>query len=282
MRSTTAFENSERNHVLMGFMPLINKELGELLRPRSLLIQLLGWTLFLNGFLLVTLLVPREFVDRPELEPAERAELMEFISGPETPVMVFFLITGMAMAIAAVVTLQDAIIQEKQTGTAAWILSKPVTRLSFIMSKLGGHLFRLVFIIVLPQTLLAFVQLRLIGEFDINLASYLMALPMLLLFVLSFSTLTLMLGTWFESRAYIIGIPFFLIIAYQPLTMMLSPINDALPYKLVMMSTDSGTTLITQAILGQPLDTMMPLLFASLYVSLFTITAVLRFQHQEL
>ncbi|MEQ8673759.1 MAG: hypothetical protein RLP44_29990 [Aggregatilineales bacterium] len=40
--------------------------------------------------------------------------------------------------------------------------------------------------------------------------------------------------------------------------------------------------MITQAALGQTLDTMMPILFAGLYISLFTITAVLRFQHQEL
>jgi len=42
----------------------------------------------------------------------------------------------MALPIVAIIIAQDAIIGERQSGTAAWVLSKPVSRPAFILSKL--------------------------------------------------------------------------------------------------------------------------------------------------
>ena len=44
-----------------------------------------------------------------------------------------------AIGIGVIVTVQGAIVGEKELGTAAWVISKPVSRASFIVAKLVGH-----------------------------------------------------------------------------------------------------------------------------------------------
>jgi len=48
---------------------------------------------------------------------------------------VFLKIAGIATAIGVAVLAQDALIAEKHSGTAAWVLSKPVSLSAFILSK---------------------------------------------------------------------------------------------------------------------------------------------------
>ncbi|MFX1538102.1 MAG: ABC transporter permease subunit, partial [Promethearchaeota archaeon] len=43
---------------------------------------------------------------------------------------------GLFTSVAAVIFAQDVIVGEKKSGTAAWVLSKPVSRTAFILSKL--------------------------------------------------------------------------------------------------------------------------------------------------
>ena len=42
----------------------------------------------------------------------------------------------LGLAIGIIVVMQDAIIEEIQLGTAAWVLSKPVSRQAFLSAKL--------------------------------------------------------------------------------------------------------------------------------------------------
>ena len=61
------------------------------------------------------------------------------------PLAVFIGIPGV------IILAQDEIIQEKQSGTAAWIISKPAARSAFILTKLLSNLIgALVFIVALP------------------------------------------------------------------------------------------------------------------------------------
>ena len=73
-------------------------------------------------------------------------------SHPKSGAMMFyFSIAVMAGGIGVVIMAQDEIIQEKQSGTAAWILSKPATRQSFILTKLLSNIIGvLIFIVAVP------------------------------------------------------------------------------------------------------------------------------------
>ena len=49
--------------------------------------------------------------------------------------MISFIFTGLFPAVGVVIIMQDTIVGEKREGTASWVLSKPLTRLAFVLSK---------------------------------------------------------------------------------------------------------------------------------------------------
>ena len=121
---------------LAGFGNMLGKELGEWFRTRRWLWQLLIWLIVIDGFVALLLFVlPALASIMPALKPTAEAAF----SGlpPEIgSVSMYFTMVVMAGSIGVVILAQDEIIQEKMSGTAAWILSKPAARPAFILTKL--------------------------------------------------------------------------------------------------------------------------------------------------
>ena len=74
---------------------------------------------------------------------------------------VFFAVAGMALPIGAIIMGQEEVLDEKQSGTAAWILSKPVSRVAFILAKVTANAIGILIIMVLLEGALAY---RLISD----------------------------------------------------------------------------------------------------------------------
>jgi ABC-2 type transport system permease protein len=121
---------------------------------------------------------------------------------------------GMFPLIAVVILLQDEIIGLKETGTAAWLLSKPVSRTALVMSKIISYSVGIIISISIIPLVLAFFV---IGIFT---GVY---LPSLLIFGITLSavnlffylSLTVMLGTIFKQRGGVVGIPMFFGLGYS-------------------------------------------------------------------
>jgi ABC-2 type transport system permease protein len=64
-------------------------------------------------------------------------------------ITIFFAVGGIALAIGAVIMGQEEVLDEKQSGTAAWILSKPVSRTAFIMAKIAANAIGILIILIL-------------------------------------------------------------------------------------------------------------------------------------
>jgi ABC-type transport system involved in multi-copper enzyme maturation permease subunit len=63
----------------------------------------------------------------------------------------YAIIAGIFPAVGVVIIMQDALVGDKRAGTAAWVMSKPAARLSFILSKLiANSLGMLTTMVVLP------------------------------------------------------------------------------------------------------------------------------------
>ncbi len=86
--------------------------------------------------------------DAPLVDPVPgRAVLSELLDGAEfdelgsisNAVNNFLMIAGVVAPIAAIIMGQDAIQGERLSGTAAWVLSKPLRRPAFILAKLIAH-----------------------------------------------------------------------------------------------------------------------------------------------
>src|SRR5512135_286869 len=148
MAANSVFQPVNERGWRAGFANLLRKENREWWGTRRWLVRIAIWSILLNG-LLVTVLFATP--------PSSAGELFE--SKDITGLTLFFIMGGLALPIGVIIQAQDEIIEEKKLGTAAWILSKPVSRTAFILSKLIANALGTLIVMVVIQGVLAFTQL---------------------------------------------------------------------------------------------------------------------------
>jgi len=105
-----------------GFGNLWQGEFSSWFKSSRWLKQLLMWVLIVNGMMVIM-----GFATQGEGEGAPDFLFMYGIFG------------SMFVAFGVMIIMQRAIVGEKKDGTAAWLLSKPVTHTAFIVSRLAGN-----------------------------------------------------------------------------------------------------------------------------------------------
>ncbi|MHA2424984.1 MAG: ABC transporter permease subunit, partial [Candidatus Thorarchaeota archaeon] len=74
-------------------------------------------------------------------------------AGAELGLALFVIMGSMLMTIAAIIASQEFILEEKRTGSAAWVLSKPLSRTAFIVAKLFPNAVNLIVsLVIIPGT----------------------------------------------------------------------------------------------------------------------------------
>lgn len=198
MAMEASFEKVTGSGWRLGFKTLFKKEIGEWLEARRWLVQSALWLVVLNGFLAMVLYVLPNIVTPEGGVPIENP-VTEGLIG-------FFGIGGLALSIGIIILTQNEIIGEKQSGTAEWVLSKPVARSAFFLSKLFANTIGILVIMILLQGAIAFAQLTLLDRAGVSLPDFLAALGMLTLHVFFYLSLTLMMGVVVENRELVLGV----------------------------------------------------------------------------
>jgi ABC-2 type transport system permease protein len=174
---------------LGGFGNMLRKELGQWFGTRTWWVQTLIWVLILNGISTIVMLNP--------FSPTEALQEV---------VQTFLPMSVGIIGIGTVITVQGAIVGEKQLGTAAWAISKPVSRSAFILAKMLAYTIGyFVTAILIPSTIFFFTVKALIPA-PLPLIPFLFGAAITVLGQLFYLTLTLMLGTFYNSRGPIAGI----------------------------------------------------------------------------
>ncbi|MEJ2249345.1 MAG: ABC transporter permease subunit, partial [Candidatus Lokiarchaeota archaeon] len=106
----------EQKESLSGFKNLFLMEVSELWKSRTWIWLTLLWVGIIDGITALTVIG----VSEPE---------------PNLGIAMFTLFACFFPAIAIIIILQESIVGEKRSGTAEWILSKPISRESFVLSK---------------------------------------------------------------------------------------------------------------------------------------------------
>jgi ABC-2 type transport system permease protein len=261
---------------LAGFGNMLAKELGEWFQTRRWLWQILIWLIIIDGFVAFLLFVlPALASIMPALKPTAEGAfggLPPEVGG----VSMFFTILMMAGSIGVIILAQDEIIQEKQSGTAAWILSKPAARPAFILTKLlSNTIGALVFIVALPG-LVVLGEIFLATHQLVPLLPFLVGAGVVLLGLVFYISLVILLGVLFESRGSVLGITFGIMFGGMILRNFILPILYVLP-----LSMDSIALAVVQ---GIPLPAMFvsQLIATAVLSSVFILVALWRFQHIEL
>jgi ABC-2 type transport system permease protein len=267
LTASPAMIPTEESRWLAGFRNILRKEVGDWFGTRRWTIQTLIWLIVFNvGLGVVLFLVPQ--LD-PAAAPSDSAGL--YLSG----LSVFFNTVAMLGSIGIIILTQDEIIQEKQSGTAAWILTKPVSRASFILSKvLASIIGGLIFIIAIPA-LGAYLEILVASGMGAPLLPYLQALAVMLLTLTFYITLSLMLGTFFSERGPVLAGTFGVLLGGLIVSQFFPKVSYILP-----LSMDKVALMILQ---GQPLSQAMmyELISAVLLSVLFTVAALWRFEEEE-
>ncbi len=261
---------------LAGFGNMLAKELGEWFRTRRWLWQLLIWVVILDGIIALMLFgLPALASIYPELKPT--AEGMFAGLPPEVgAVMHFFSMVIMTGTMGAIILAQDEIIQEKQSGTAAWIISKPVARPAFILTKLLSNTIGVLLFIVVVPGLIALGEVFLATHQLVPLLPFLAGAGVVLLALFFYLSLVIMLGVLFESRGPVLGIALGVMWGGMILRNFFPWVLYVFPYGM------EGIALMV--VQGAPLPAMaVSQLISTAVLSIaFTLVALWRFQHAEL
>jgi len=183
----------------MGFANLLANENREWWGSRRWLRQACLWLLIVNGivaimlFVLPTIILPDEDV----------AAITDPI--PEG-IQAFIQLGATALAIGTIIQAQGKVIGERQSGITAWILSKPVSRSAYLLSKLGAHSIGIAVIMIGLQSTVAYGMLWLANGGPLPLLPWLAAMGGLTLHTFFYLTLTLMLGVFARTRGQVLGV----------------------------------------------------------------------------
>lgn len=251
----------------MGFANLFRKEHNEWWHTRTWLVHSIIWLLLINGIVFGTLKtpVPPELKDVPQ----------------DSATMIFVIMGGLMAALGIIIVMQGAVLDEKKSGTAAWVLSKPLSRSAFILAKLAANSLAALIIMIVLQGVVAY---GLLSAFDKNppmLLAFIAGLGLMALHLLFYLTLTLMLSTLFRERGAVLGIPIGLLFGAQFLMQLAPVLAQIMPWTIVIPSGAGSLALAHTAMLGQSLPTVMPIIATALWIIVFIGVALWRFGREE-
>jgi len=175
---------------LGGFGNMFRKELGQWWGTRTWWVQTLIWVLILNGVSTIVMLT----------EGTSPSALFQ------EAVQTFLPMSVGAIGIGTVITVQGAIVGEKQLGTAAWVMSKPASRAAFILAKILAYAIGYGITAILIPSTIFYITIQKLVPLPLPLTSFLAGMGVVVISQLFYLTLTLMLGTFFSSRGPIAGI----------------------------------------------------------------------------
>ena len=133
MYSNEKIEEKLSTNWTRGFDNQFRIELSRWFKGKRFVIHLLLWCGTTNG--LIQLL----WIQNPHVETY-------------LPIMLFSMLVGLVPSIGIIILMQESIAGEIKSGTASWILSKPISRESYILAKwLGNSIGAIVTMIIIPS-----------------------------------------------------------------------------------------------------------------------------------
>jgi ABC-2 type transport system permease protein len=257
-----------------GMGNLLQGEFSSWFKTNRWLKQIILWFLIINLILYFT-----------TIGLAEAAKDAQAAGEPppsvDTP-MLYGVFAGMFVAFGVMIIMQRVIVGEKKEGTAAWVLSKPVTRTAFVVSRLVGNTLGIIFTAVLVPGVVAYLTFGIFTPLGwLPPLNFLAGLAVLTLAAFFWLTLTLMLGTVFEKSGSVIAIPMGLFFAMWLLPTIFTPLMYITPVVLTVGPGDGFTGVSTALILGESPFSWIPVITAVICSAIFIVVAIWRFNHQE-
>ncbi len=248
-----------------GLDNLLRKELHAWWGTRFWITQAVIWLVAINAIPVIVLWVA------PATDPNMQVPDGGLIA---LGLQVFFEIAAQFSAGGVAILGMGAIIGETQSGTAAWLLSKPLSRPAFVSAKLVAlAIGTLALCIALPGAV-AYAQIGAATRQFPDPGSFAVGLGLVGIHTLFYVTLTVMLGTLVKSRGAVIGIAVAVLFGQQLVANFIGPFAVYLPHSLGAMAATTS--------MGQPPLSLGALGVAVVLSMIFVAIGIWRFDREEL
>jgi ABC-2 type transport system permease protein len=231
--------------------------------------HILMWFAIVNGMMMIMIIAA-----------AEAAK-----DGHDGPPLLFMygIFGGMFVAFGVMIIMQRVLVREKQQGTAAWVLSKPVTRAAFVVSRLVVNSIAILLTSVIAPGVILYLTLGLFSDIGwLSPVGYAAGLVMVSLHMFYWIALTLMMGTLLESSAGVIGAPMILYFVFWYGPSLIPALLYVSPILLTFSpAPDQISALSLSFMTGEPVVSWLPLIATVISCVTFIAVAIWRFNRQE-
>lgn len=262
LESESSMMKVDGSGVLGGFWNKAREENGRWWITRKWLIRCGIWSILVNGITSIFILKSRQ--------AATALSVQEIIT-------VFTGVMGWMAAFGVIILTQSDIVEEKLSGTAEWVLSSPLSRGAFVLSKLLVNSLWLLGIIVVLQGVVFDLILGFFGFENIAIGYLVQGLALQSLHLLFWLSLIVMLGTFFGSRNPVIGIPLIFLFVQQLIPEVLGPYVSGIQLVMPERLTDYSYVILT----GGHLPSWIPVITMASASLIFVALSVLRFRREE-
>jgi ABC-type transport system involved in multi-copper enzyme maturation permease subunit len=259
--SEAPLQKIEGSGTFCGLGNKLREENGRWWDTRKWLVQCVIWLALIDGISSIALVQLRQSAS------FSTGEIVGVFAG----------LMGWMVAFGIIIMTQSDVVEEKQSGTAEWVLSSPLSRESFILSKLAVNFVWLMAILVVLQGVGFNLILGVLGAGSVSWGSLAQGLALQGLHLTFWLSLTLVLGTFFKSRNPVIGVPLIFLFLQQVIPM----ISGSSGSWLSLVLPDRLPEYSANLILGKAVPSLVPIFTVGVATAIFVLLGFLRFRREE-
>jgi ABC-2 type transport system permease protein len=268
MAQENGFQMGREDGWRLGFGNFLAKENRDWWHTSRWWMQTLIWLVLLGGFVVMVLfIIPG--ITAPDGEPVlDQAPISAAVQG-------FFGVGAMLLAIGITILLQDAVIGEKQTGTAEWVLSKPVSRPAFVLAKLVSNTFgMLVVMVAVPSAAVFLLVSSSVGEVHL-FVPFAAGAVLLALHTFFYLALALMMGVLVSRREILLAVALGSLLGGSFIRNFIPASSLVTPWFLPDIA---GLAAMGVEL---PVEMLLPIVMTGIWSLIFLVIAMWRFQRHE-
>lgn len=268
-----------------GLRNMLRKENGKWWNWKALAAQIIIWTIIVNSMVaLAVFIIPQMPISddvKAQVNSTGDPEAMQAFDFSPAGILnlglsMFFQIMGIALLIGGVIIAHDAILKERESGTAAWLLSKPISRQSFVLAKLIANIVGLLVVVIAVQAIIAYTQISIAYGGLAPVMPFLGGLGIMTINSLFYMVLALALGAFTLNRGVALGLPIVLGLVGSLLLAVVEQLKYVTPWTLgdMAFAAAKGASL--------PDWWMFPVIATIVCTLVFAVAAIRRFEQIEL
>lgn len=202
-----------------GLSNLLRKELRDWFAGITPLWTSLIWIGIVNGVMLLVMITER----RNGAEPLRLVNL-----AVDTYSQFIAMFASVGVVIAAI----DAIIAERELGTLAFTLSKPISRITFVLGKFISNAIGIFVTSVLVPGAVAYAQTWILAGIRLPVVRFSIGMTILLMGLLFYLALCLLLSAVFRHKGPVVAVPLILLFGQQFFISLIPQLAHVMPWSL--------------------------------------------------